>query len=282
MPIDDSLHSTPSPVSSPVDPSKDSASSATWPELLQASQEQVTLGLQLIQGVPAQVEAVAPPSLVAGSFVAPAETLAMATVVAGPEACAEAIHALVPLVPRVLEEFAPGVNATNRVEAIHLLAFFNTAQCSGAQLSPVRGALPRAVFAAERTWPGELAGHLAELSERQRERVAYAALAVGEIELVPALLGGEPLPEAFVPESEVDPRPGPFLRYLATAVRDIAPREEVEPVWLAMAESFPEQVAAGTMDWAELIYAARIYLTRFRGDSLSTVTNSMHKLVSSG
>ena len=277
MPIDDSTptpSSTPTPEGSP----KNNESSATWPELVQASQEKVALGLKMISDVPVELETVTPPWLPSGSFAGPAQTLAMATIVAGPAACAEAIHLLVPLVPKVMEDFAGGIDATNRVQAMHLLAFFSTVQCSGAQLSPVRGALPRTIFTAERTWPGEIAKQLDTLSDRERERLAFAALGVGEIELVETVLG-EPLPEAFAAEGDVDVQPKAFLRYLTTAVRDIAPREAVEPVWLNVVESFPRQLAAGTMDWAELIYSARVFLTRFRGDSLSTVTNTMHKLV---
>jgi hypothetical protein len=270
-----------SPASSPDDTPKAAVPPTSWPDLLQASQEPVALGLRMIHDVPVELETVTPPWFPSGSFAGPTDTLAMATIVVGPAECAESIHLLVPLVPRILGDFAEGINDTNRVQAVKLLSFFSTVQCSGAQLSPVRGALPRTVFGAEREWPTKLVEHLPSLSLRERQTLAFAALAVGDLELVPTFLGGDPLPAEFVPDPSVDVHPHVFLPYLATAVRDIAPRADVEAAWLRVVESFPQQLASGTMDWAELLYSARIFLTRFRGDSLSTVTNTMHKLVSS-
>src|SRR5215218_2050892 len=117
-------------------PMTDAELPVTWPELVRAEREAVLQGLQLIQDVPARLDAVRPPCLVSELFGGPSLTLAEAAAVVGPVTCFGAIETLTSLLPRVMADFASGIDTANRVPAANMLSLFNTARCCGAALPP--------------------------------------------------------------------------------------------------------------------------------------------------
>lgn len=246
----------------------------TWPELLRADVDLLRDDLAAIDETPAQLAVVRPPWLLSNRFGAPTLTLAQAAVVFGPAACHGPLATLIPLLPMVLHDFDGGITATNRVPAQHLLAFFNTAQCCGVDV-------PTAATVAERSWPERLVPFARLMSEGERQTAAFAAIVAGQSHLVPTMIGGGELEVRFTPGVTFDFDVQGFIRYLAVACRERTDFTDVEPAWRNFVERFPHKRAAGTLDWADLLYAARIVDGLRPEPSVGTIADALYRLVSS-
>jgi hypothetical protein len=243
----------------------------TWSELLAADHELLTEGLDAIRDVPDEIERVTPPWLPSNELGAPSLTVAQTAVVLGPRACRVAIETLMPLIPRVMTDFRDGITNANRVPAQQLLSLFNTAQCCDVAVSSD-------VTAAEGAWPVGIATHLKFMSDNERTTLAFSALAVGRADLVPSVIAGGDISAAVTPGETFGFNVQGFIRYLAAARQHGASYEAVEPAWLDFVARFPYKLAAGTLDWPDLLYAGRIVLTEIRGDNIGTVANSVRML----
>jgi hypothetical protein len=199
-------------------------------------------------------------------------TVAHAAVIFGPASCAEAFKILMPLVPGVMADFENGITEFNAVPGVHLLTFFNTAQCCDVEL-------PSQARDAERLWLHRFGPHEQSLTERERYLIAFAAIATDQTELVPSLVGGGALPTTLTSGQTFDFNVQGFIRYLATARRNNAAYHDIAPAWLNFVDRFPHKRAARTLDWPHLVYAARVVATFNPDIPIGTVAQSLHQLV---
>lgn len=242
----------------------------TWSALLRADRELLDEGLALVAEAKQDMESVRWPRIRASVFGGPAYTLAHAAVVLGPASDEEAIKTLIPLLRHALSDLTDGVRGADCVPAMSVHSFINTAQCCNAQV-------PQVALEFERGLPQLLALMTPELSELEQHTMAFASIAAGSPELVPQFVGGGKLPAHVAPGKVFDFNVTGFARYLAGAVQSAMPIDAIRPAWECFVERFPHKRAAGTLDWADLLYVARIVVTQFDGQSVGTVAAWLHE-----
>jgi hypothetical protein len=246
----------------------------TWPDLIAQYSASVERGLADIAQVPGQLADSDEPStwLRADSFTAPATTLAMAAALLGPARCRQYVRLLAPFVPSTLQELTEEGVAENADLGTSMLSFTNVVQCCG-------DALAADVGAVESSWLAELAADASDLRDLERRKLALAALATGATHLVPAFIKGGALPTQFVAGQTFDFNVQGFIRYLAVAIERRASADDVAPAWRTFVDRFPRKLAAETLDWLDLLWAARAVVAVIGRQPVGTVAQQLHTLV---
>lgn len=211
-------------------------------------------------------------------FCAQGGMLAEAVVLLGPHECAPAFAACAPYQPMAIRAARSRLTEDARA-SLAVLYYFAAAQVSGDTLAP-------AGVSALRTWPARLARERKQLSPVAREALALAALAVGQSNVVPGLVGGGALPKKLSPGKRFAFDTPQFVRYLATACSAGASFDAIAPAWESHLLSFPHKLAATNLfdrvhRWAALIFAARTTLGALGGLPDVEVAEALHRQLSS-
>ncbi len=282
----------------------------TWSALIQRNAEFLDASLDMLRDRPAEAnksgtggELGADPASFA--LVGASGVLAQAAVTRGAEGPGPLLDILLPLVPRALEELAGDVTNANRTRVMSVGALVNVAQCSGV---PVPSSAAEAVVQMQSRWPGEVAAFSRFLSDRERARLALAALAWGAVpsfgggsesgtgsdsgseagtgsdaddsgDLAIRVIGGGALPKKFVPSQVFEFNTQGFIRYLALAVRTGHSLVDVFPALESFIRHFPHKLAAGQLDWDELLLAGRVVFSTIGKEPVSDVANAMYAMV---
>jgi len=198
-------------------------------------------------------------------FLATLDTaVAGVALLSGPDECAQVTQATLPAFEAVARDLAPDGYLMSPGELIDLLAYQHVAAtcgaAPGASLDPAR-ALTTLAGA-----PADTAGF--EL------RLTLTALATGQ----DARAGFSP-PHAFeyAPGAMFGPNAEGFVHFLRLALKAGASFADVEPGWRSFVLLFPRKLAAGTLDWPDLLLAGSVVHHRFGGLPLDQVAGRIHQ-----
>ncbi|RKH41380.1 hypothetical protein [Corallococcus sicarius] len=189
----------------------------------------------------------------------------------------EARAAAEPLVPFCEPALAQAGRAFQKRDPAHfalqVLSFVNAAEECGAVQGMVEASPAKAWLEA-----------IAKLPRKQDDRLHYrcglVALCLGAPELAATLVGGGKLPAgSFTPGEQFGFNVQGFIRYLATAMKEQAPADEVRPAWRSFVEGFPKNKSAGQVTWSDLLWAARAFYTRIEQLPVARVGEALHPLV---
>jgi hypothetical protein len=244
----------------------------TWPELIAEAAELYAEHLGSYDDLPAAIEKAAPPFYPGDRLGGVANTLAAVATMHAPERCLPTIDTIAPLLPRIVGDLAAGVDAPRRLTALHILSYLSVARCCGS-------ALPDAADGAEPSWLPQLTTHARALRDRHRHTLALAACAAGLPHLVPAFTGGADLPGSLDPGATFGFDVPGFARHLAVALVRGEPYADVEPAWLDFVHRFPYKLAAETLDWSDLMWAARAVMATIGDIPEGEVAAELHALV---
>jgi hypothetical protein len=245
----------------------------SWPELIAAMRRIYHQDARWAEEIAREIATLRPPIYAATGFAGPAVVVAARAIIDGPAACTPLLERLVPLVPRALTDF-PGSVGDLELPAIFLLSFLNAARCCGYAPAEARDLEPR--------WLRELAARVSELAEHERHTLALAALAARLPRLVPTFAPDRTTDTGFTPHRTFGFSVPGFAHYLAAALERGASYLDVEPAWLDFVHRFPYKLGAGTLDWPDLLWAARAVLTHFEGVPEGEVAARLHRLVTAG
>jgi hypothetical protein len=243
----------------------------TWSQLLEVERARLAELLPPILDAPARAARIKPPTSASRVLGGPSIILASAAVVLGPASCAPYFKVLLPLLPRVIAELRAELEE-NTTAAKNVLSFANAARCCGASL-------PADAQALEPNWLPRLADQLDDLDELERQTLAFAALAAGRADLGMRYIGGGPLSTQVTPGETFGFDVQRFVRYLATAYVQNVSHADIELAWLDFVHQFPYKLAADTLSWPDLLWAARVVATHFEGIPVGEVAARLHRLV---
>jgi hypothetical protein len=177
------------------------------------------------------------------------------------------------LMPRAIEEISvAGVGVGRLVATIGLLSYLNVSRCCGV-------AVPPEAIAIEPLWLEQLVEFKRKLDEEERAALAFAALAVRELALVPVFIGGGALPGRFKPGEVFQFNTQGFVRYLAVALEQNASALDIEPAWRDFVRCFPYKYAAGTLRFVHLMWCARAVMVHFERRAVETVAGALHQMI---
>jgi hypothetical protein len=202
----------------------------------------------------------------------PALILGEAAIALGPAVTAPYHARLVPFLPPAVRSLAGGPTRTRLAPTIRVLDYTATARASDV-------AVPAEAVAVEVPWLRALAPLRPELDEQASEALAFAALAGGAEDLVPAFLGGGPLATTIQPGETFGLNAQKYVRYMAAAAKAGAALADVEPAWIDFVRNFPRKLGAESLTWVELLHAGRAHYTRFAGQPPGRAAASLHALV---
>lgn len=83
-------------------------------------------------------------------------------------------------------------------------------------------------------------------------------------------------PANFTPDATFGFNVQAFTHYLAKAVEVGAPMAAVQAAWDEFLLAFPPKVAARTLDWPDLLSAARVFYATIGGRSVGEVAAALH------
>jgi hypothetical protein len=208
------------------------------------------------------------------ALIGPSWSLARLSVTLGPTECAPAftrfdsnLEAAIELVEaRGLNNQFPG--------AVVVLQYINNARCAGL-------AVPESAVGAEAKWLPALAPYQSQMSDKDSYTMALAALALGAFDLVPTFSGGGSLPASIEPGQKFQFNVQKLIRYMAAAAVQGAKVDDVSPAFREFVLTFPFKLGAKSLDWTDLLYAARAYYVHFERRPAETVAQTLHELVTS-
>jgi hypothetical protein len=245
----------------------------TWPDLIIQYQDAVNVALEMIADDPRRLAKVEPPWTLASELGGPAETLSAAAVLFGPERCRPYMEAITEFLPLAIEEILRSdISAIRAGNYVRLLSYLNVTRCCGAPVPPEASTI-------ESKWLTLLAEHKRKLDEDERSKMAFAALALKELALVPVFIYGGPLPKRFKPGEVFQFNVQGFVRYLAVALEQNASAEDIEPAWRDFVRCFPYKYAAGTLRFVHLMWCARTVMVHFERRPVETVADALHQMI---
>ncbi|RKH20064.1 hypothetical protein D7Y13_06770 [Corallococcus praedator] len=199
-------------------------------------------------------------------------TLSRMLVLCGPTEGRALAEPLARLAGPALQQVAEDFDDLRPEQVVNVLSFVNAMECAG----QVDGLLARAPV---ESWLEALMKARRTLHEVLAYRCGLVSLAQGLPELAARFVGGGKLPESFTPGQTFGFNVQGFVRYLATAQRRQARAEEVRPAWETFAEVFPMKRAADTLDWKDLLWAARSFHVGFEHRPVAEVLEAVHSRV---
>lgn len=146
----------------------------------------------------------------------------------------------------------------------------NAARCCGADVD----------FSDEQIaeWIEKMMPHKEALTEFERETLALASLMSGRTVLVIAFLDDEP-GERFCPRPRLRAERSRHDSLSPCAQKHRAEARDIEPAWRDFLQAFPRRLAAKTLTWPDLAWAARAYYCEFFGAESSQVLPSLYNEV---
>jgi hypothetical protein len=211
-----------------------------------------------------------PPRRIERLLHTPASWICRVAVLRGPAACLETLSRFAPHLPPTVAPIASDWDE-NQVEAVAALEFIEVARACGATV-------PAEAVRFENEAVTALSRLGNELFDKEREVMAFAALAIGAIDRLPAFLNGRP-PTRFEPGRRFQLDVEQFLWYLAAAQKARAAPADVEPAWLDFIRNFPRKLGTRALDFTHVMIAARAYYAMIEGRPVERVAASVHALI---
>jgi hypothetical protein len=239
---------------------------STWPELIARDERRMEGIAEAMEERLEEDLPDAPPDLRPVHLASAGNQLTLVAAVAGPSRVVAWLPRLAPYYAEALRTF--DTDKRTPTGAVATLSYRHVWSC----VEP----LPRDLPDPEPAWLPKMVPLKAQLDENEQYRLAFAAVASGQPELAPKLLGGTPLPAAPKPGETFGMAVGPFIRYLGAASREELSAADVEPAWRSFLGGFPFQLAAGILDWTLLLYAARVVHARIGGAPVETTAGWLH------
>ena len=246
-----------------------SGSPASWAAWLDRESAWGERGRQMVETLlPVTQRTLNAPAL---SLATVSNTFTSVAVLLGPAAARDVGEPLVQLCAKALVEANEFIRVNRPWFTINVLSFTNTAECSGA-VSDVLGQAPAVAWL--RRFSRE------SLDDDVAHRAALFALALGEHALAVKLAVGAKLPKRrFTPGKTFGFNVQGFVLYLANALASRAAAADIRPAWDDFVRAFPMKKAAGTLDWNDLMWAARVVLAGFEKRPVASVAQTLHELV---
>jgi hypothetical protein len=244
-----------------------------WAEMLELLPSERAGSEEFIQDCAASL-AKAKPGSFNSDFFSPAEPLAELAVGFGPQSVRPLFALFEQPLQAELKVRAAGTKEPLLVTTLGVLHYVAVARCCD-------GALPREAIAIEKDWLPFLASRKGDMEEKESYSMAFAALALGAFERVPGFIGGGPLPASVEPGQKFQLNVQKFVRYMAAAAARGMKAEEVAPAFREFVLVFPLKVGAKSLQWIDLMHAARAYYVHFERRPVETVAQTLHELVTS-
>lgn len=239
----------------------------TWPELLAFGGSNVDDTLE--EGIPRVLKLMAE----TGDndfFETLARNLARCVLCAGIDRSISMIKAAAQALAPALPDFRRGIDKDNCDAASGVLDFVNLLRCTGE---------PAPAEVDEAAWLAAISKFDDEFSEKRLNTLTLAALAAGQPELVPKLIGGGRLPKTFKPGETFQFNVQGFTRYMAVAMQHGAEAEDAGPAWGEFVAVFPRKLATDTLDWIDPFWATRAFMVHFEKRDAGEVAQSLYDYV---
>lgn len=212
-----------------------------------------------------------PAPVLARVFGSAPDPLARLLATAGAGAARPHLYLLDQALPRLLGHGdAPAESAP--MAALHVVSYVGLARCLDA-------AVPGAAEGLEARWLRILARKPELLDETGRHTAALAAVAVGETDVVPSLVGGGLLRPHTERRSIAGPNIAGLARYWAEVSAAGGGPEVVEDAWWSFLRAFPLTLAADGARWIDLVWAATAMMVRFEHRAQAEVATFLPRLI---
>lgn len=184
----------------------------------------------------------------AGAFEGMPDQLAQRLALVGPPEALTGVEAIGPALGRVLERMDPEPRGTDERYAVTVLSMVNALRCGGVRADANDDAR-------ERRWLAAIDPVGQSGVRYGRGHAAIAAAGCGLADVAKAAAGEGP--ELFRAAAVFGCELSPFAAHLAAAQQTNAGPDEVEPAWASFLRNFPGEEAAHTVQWLDLLWAAR-------------------------
>lgn len=263
----------------------------TWPALLERNERLLNLSLESLAYLPDDAEEDA--SLItsdakaegkhhtpyASTLLGVSSIIAQAILIKGPVYTLEHVKPLVPVYQKALEELKGMVTNDTRAQVVSIVAMKNALECCGLTGADLVTESESEVAQQISRWVARISRFSKNLSDWEARTVALAAIETGDTEHVPTLVGGGRLPKSFMPGETFQFNTQGLIRYLAVASNTNQTLESVMPAVNDFVDSFPYKLAAGALDWDELLYAGRIAISVIGREPLPVVAEAMNAII---
>lgn len=199
-------------------------------------------------------------------------TFASLIVLGGPEQARELGSTLVALSPHGLRAIESYAQSSSPAYVLNVLSFLNAAECCNSASDLVPPALLQ-------KWAERFFAKRKAMSDEIELRSALVALAAGDIVLGAKLSGGGKLAGRFAAGETFGFNAQGFVRYLAVAIAQKAAADDARPAWIDFVRAFPAKKAAGTLDFNDLFWGARVFYHAIEGQQPTAVGSAVHALV---
>ena len=248
------------------------AGPVTWPEVIEQIAPLYESDPDLFDDLPQRLAASSPPRFAGaelGGFRVEAAALA---VLRGPAAVENHIALVSSAVPRIIDEIGTRIDGDRILPSIFALSYLNVVRCCG-------GPVPPGADEAEQGWLPQLAERVREVREPDRHMLALASCAASLPSLVPTFAELPDTDERFVADRTFGFNVPGFAGYLASAIDQGGSYQDIEAAWLEFVHSFPYKLAARTLGWPALLYAARGVYATLGELPENEVAMELHRLV---
>lgn len=242
----------------------------SWSEAKINFRETAEYGLNIFKEEVEELLAVKPSVTIAPEFATFPTLLMRVAVTLGPDPCIASIRQMGALFARTKDEFSKSISKHNRISAIGVLNFVNLARCCGEKVD----------FSDQEMMEflAKLLSYKGVFTEFECETLALASLAYRQSDWALAYLDDE-ADKDFIAGRVFGPNVHGMILYLHSAQQHQAKAPEIEPAWKDFLLAFPRKLAAKTLTWSDLAWAARIYYCNFLKLDISEVIPSLHKQV---
>lgn len=244
----------------------------TWPKLVPDSQPSARYTLTVVKDLHESMASTTAGRLRSDEFLGIDNALARVAIILGPSEALPALSLFNQFLGPAVEELGQKIKKGHLVSAISILNYVVVATCCASDL-------PGQATALEAVWLPRIAQCKRDLTESESKHMAFAALASGALDLVPTFIGGGALPQRFRPGETFQFNTQGFVRYMAVAMLSRAKAEDIEPAWRDFLDCFPRKLASETLDWVDLMWAARTMMMHFEHRPVAVVAENLHKLV---
>ncbi len=249
----------------------------TWSALIAANKPDIPeWAADLLERCDEAKELLAEGSPVARTLLGVPSTLAQMAVVEGPDSIREIVQAWEPILGHAIGEIGETLSTNDRTMASVVLSFINVGSCTGVVFD---SALDTATRRAEAEWPRQLTTMVYGMSDRERWLASLSALSANQPEHAITLAGADTIPASVTPGEVFDFNVQGFIRYMAAAEHLGVPLEQVLPAFENFIARFPYKLQAGMLRFDELLYSARVVLSRIGTMSEKETGVELHRIV---
>lgn len=117
------------------------------------------------------------------------------------------------------------------------------------------------------------------LDDNSLRTAGFAAVAVGESDLVPSFDGGGPLEPRTKEQDITGTNVSGFTRHLAEVQKGGGGMDAIETSWRNFVKSFPISLASEGVNWADLVWASIAVMVHFEQRAVSAVSTWLPKFI---